>query len=420
MKLLARHDPHAALFDAYAGTVAALAEGRRAATPGGAARLRARPAARDRPAARPRHRDRVAPAGARRSALPRARRRRRRRDRATRTRRRSAARRSSALRRRSRADLTSLQQVAAGALAELRPLLRAQLHYHLGTSQLRTRQVMIEAQALEPMNPLVTTGQDRRRGTTALSVNVNKIALLRNQRAAGDPERRRPVAHRARGGRARHHRAPAARRAPHPRRRRPRARRAAEGLARRRAQHRRQPVPEPDAARARAAPASVHLRSRRRGAGDLGPRLGPRRRRRPPGAARRRGARARHPGQPVHGRRSGRDGAGAGDRRRPRRALHRAVRAGLGHADAGSDARRASARAARAAQRVGLGVNAGHDLNRDNLGAFLAAVPGVLEVSIGHAFVADALELGMAEAVRAYRRVIESGSARDRARARSR
>ena len=66
--------------------------------------------------------------------------------------------------------------------------------------------------------------------------------------------------------------------------------------------------------------------------------------------------------------------------------------------------------AAQAAQRFGLGVNAGHDLNRDNLGAFLAAVPGVLEVSIGHAFVADALELGMAEAVRAYRRVIESAA----------
>jgi len=48
-----------------------------------------------------------------------------------------------------RADLTSLQQVAAGALTALRPLLRAQLHYHLGTSQLRTRQVMIEAQALD-------------------------------------------------------------------------------------------------------------------------------------------------------------------------------------------------------------------------------------------------------------------------------
>jgi DNA repair protein RecO (recombination protein O) len=48
-----------------------------------------------------------------------------------------------------RDDLVSLQRVAAGALAELRPLLRAQLHYHLGTSQLRTRQVMIEAQALD-------------------------------------------------------------------------------------------------------------------------------------------------------------------------------------------------------------------------------------------------------------------------------
>ena len=67
--------------------------------------------------------------------------------------------------------------------------------------------------------------------------------------------------------------------------------------------------------------------------------------------------------------------------------------------------------AAEAAQRLGLGVNAGHDLNRDNLGAFLGAVPNVLEVSIGHALVADALELGMAEAVRAYRRVIEAASA---------
>ena len=55
---------------------------------------------------------------------------------------------------------------------------------------------------------------------------------------------------------------------------------------------------------------------------------------------------------------------------------------------------------------VGLGVNAGHDLNRANLGRFLAAVPGVLEVSIGHALIADALELGMAETVRAYLRCI--------------
>lgn len=58
--------------------------------------------------------------------------------------------------------------------------------------------------------------------------------------------------------------------------------------------------------------------------------------------------------------------------------------------------------AARAAQDAGLGVNAGHDLNRDNLPAFLAAVPGVLEVSIGHALIADALEDGLAQTVRAY------------------
>jgi pyridoxine 5-phosphate synthase len=68
--------------------------------------------------------------------------------------------------------------------------------------------------------------------------------------------------------------------------------------------------------------------------------------------------------------------------------------------------------AAEAAQRLGLGVNAGHDLNRDNLGPFLAAVPAVLEVSIGHALIADALELGMAETVRAYRSVIEREGAR--------
>ena len=58
--------------------------------------------------------------------------------------------------------------------------------------------------------------------------------------------------------------------------------------------------------------------------------------------------------------------------------------------------------AAQAAARVGLGVNAGHDLNRSNLPRFLAAVPGVLEVSIGHALVADALEEGLDRTVRAY------------------
>lgn len=58
--------------------------------------------------------------------------------------------------------------------------------------------------------------------------------------------------------------------------------------------------------------------------------------------------------------------------------------------------------AARAAREAGLGVNAGHDLNLHNLPRFLLAVPAVLEVSIGHALIADALETGLAEAVRAY------------------
>jgi pyridoxine 5-phosphate synthase len=64
------------------------------------------------------------------------------------------------------------------------------------------------------------------------------------------------------------------------------------------------------------------------------------------------------------------------------------------------------AAAAAAAQAQGLGVNAGHDLNRDNLADFLRAIPGVLEVSIGHALIADALEFGLPETVRAYQRCI--------------
>lgn len=62
--------------------------------------------------------------------------------------------------------------------------------------------------------------------------------------------------------------------------------------------------------------------------------------------------------------------------------------------------------AAEAALREGLGINAGHDLNRVNLTRFLQAVPGVQEVSIGHALVADALELGITETVRDYLRCI--------------
>jgi pyridoxine 5-phosphate synthase len=61
---------------------------------------------------------------------------------------------------------------------------------------------------------------------------------------------------------------------------------------------------------------------------------------------------------------------------------------------------------AQAALREGLEINAGHDLNRANLTDFLRGVPGVLEVSIGHALIADALELGYTETVRDYLRCI--------------
>ncbi len=66
------------------------------------------------------------------------------------------------------------------------------------------------------------------------------------------------------------------------------------------------------------------------------------------------------------------------------------------------------AAAAQAALDAGLGVNAGHDLNRDNLTEFLAKVPGVGEVSIGHALLADALELGYEATIKAYRACIDA------------
>ena len=65
--------------------------------------------------------------------------------------------------------------------------------------------------------------------------------------------------------------------------------------------------------------------------------------------------------------------------------------------------------AAQAALDAGLGVNAGHDLNRDNLADFVRGVPGLQEVSIGHALIADALELGYGATVRAYLACIKDG-----------
>jgi pyridoxine 5-phosphate synthase len=66
------------------------------------------------------------------------------------------------------------------------------------------------------------------------------------------------------------------------------------------------------------------------------------------------------------------------------------------------------AAAAQAALDAGLGVNAGHDLNRDNLAAFVRQVPGVQEVSIGHALIADALELGYDATAKAYLACLEA------------
>jgi DNA repair protein RecO (recombination protein O) len=150
MKLLARHDPHAALFDAYAGTIAVLA---RSDEVGTQAALRAfelvllreigllpdlgTETASHRPVRADRRYLVLADAGVVETET------------ASENEASVSGAMLSALEMALAADLDALQRVTAGALAELRPLLRAQLHYHLGTSQLRTRQVMIEAQALD-------------------------------------------------------------------------------------------------------------------------------------------------------------------------------------------------------------------------------------------------------------------------------
>ena len=71
------------------------------------------------------------------------------------------------------------------------------------------------------------------------------------------------------------------------------------------------------------------------------------------------------------------------------------------------------AETARAAAEAGLGVNAGHDLNRDNLTEFLQAVPAVREVSIGHALIADALEFGIEASVRDFLACIDRAGSDD-------
>ena len=74
------------------------------------------------------------------------------------------------------------------------------------------------------------------------------------------------------------------------------------------------------------------------------------------------------------------------------------------------DALRGAADTARLAQSAGLQVNAGHDLSQANLGRFLAQVPDVREVSIGHALIGEALYAGLDATVRAYRRIVDAAA----------
>jgi len=62
-------------------------------------------------------------------------------------------------------------------------------------------------------------------------------------------------------------------------------------------------------------------------------------------------------------------------------------------------------KAAQLATSLGIGVNAGHDLNLDNLAKF-SSIPNLLEVSIGHAFIVDSLSMGMASTVQAYKKLL--------------
>ncbi len=65
---------------------------------------------------------------------------------------------------------------------------------------------------------------------------------------------------------------------------------------------------------------------------------------------------------------------------------------------------KAYTQAAQVANQLGIGINAGHDLNLDNLHYFQAHCPGLLEVSIGHALISDALYYGLANTIRMYLR----------------
>ena len=67
-------------------------------------------------------------------------------------------------------------------------------------------------------------------------------------------------------------------------------------------------------------------------------------------------------------------------------------------------------KAAAIATEKGLGINAGHDLDRENLRFFKQSIPALLEVSIGHALIADALYYGLENVIQLYKRELMAGS----------
>ena len=69
--------------------------------------------------------------------------------------------------------------------------------------------------------------------------------------------------------------------------------------------------------------------------------------------------------------------------------------------------------AAEEAHRLGLGLNAGHDLNLDNLRYFVERIPYVDEVSIGHALISDALYYGLENTVQLYLRELKNTTANE-------
>lgn len=81
-----------------------------------------------------------------------------------------------------------------------------------------------------------------------------------------------------------------------------------------------------------------------------------------------------------------------------------------------ADALAACVDTARRARAAGLGVNAGHDLDQANLGLFARSVPGLQEVSIGHALIGEALHAGLHATVRAYLAILDPAGRADRAR----